>query len=453
VVSPYGRGTTEFRGIGENDVWCVLAEVKRRFRVDEDRIYLTGHSMGGTGSAYIALHRPDYFAAVAPLAAAYGIPWIAANAGHVPFWWIGGELDRDFYKQGVGLGVERMRRLGCPVRFTELPGENHYGVARDFDPVLEWLLQHRRVAHPRAFTFEVDTPLHPRAYWITVETIARPGRVATVRARADSDRAATLELDNVSAVAFWPEPEIFSARDAIVLRIGQQPVFEGRLTPAQEVLLTQGAAGWSTTVRARREISLTAYRNHPIAFAPEALDMQGPEARLANWITDAMRAETGADIALYSRRSYRGLPLPAGTVDLVDLLQCSRPFYQEVLTVRLTGAALLDILEANIQDRAEESGRGLASNLLVQASGLRYSFDRRLPAGQRIVSSTIAPERTYTVALEAQVIHRETIQLAGRFGKLPYETTGVPLPLALYGHAAREKAIRAPREGRVVEVR
>ena len=51
------------------------------------------------------------------------------------------------------------------------------------------------------------------------------------------------------------------------------------------------------------------------------------------------------------------------------------------------------------------------------------------------------------------MIHRETIRLAGRFGKLPYENTGVPFPLALYGHAAREKVLRAPREGRVVEVR
>ncbi len=49
VVSPFGRGATEYRGIGENDLFSVLAEVRARYRIDEDRIYLTGHSMGGSG--------------------------------------------------------------------------------------------------------------------------------------------------------------------------------------------------------------------------------------------------------------------------------------------------------------------------------------------------------------------------------------------------------------------
>ena len=48
AVSPYGRGTSQYRGIGENDIFCVLEDVRKRFRVDEDRIYLTGHSMDGT---------------------------------------------------------------------------------------------------------------------------------------------------------------------------------------------------------------------------------------------------------------------------------------------------------------------------------------------------------------------------------------------------------------------
>ena len=131
--------------------------------VDDDRIYLTGHSMGGTGSADLAFHHPGLFAAVVPIAAARSIRWVAANAGHTPFWWIGGEKDQEIYKIGVAVGIDRMKRLGCPVQFTELPGEGHYGTARDFHRVLGWMGQHRRVAHPKSFTFEVDTALHPRA--------------------------------------------------------------------------------------------------------------------------------------------------------------------------------------------------------------------------------------------------------------------------------------------------
>ena len=37
LVSPHGRGTTEYRGIGENDIFCVLADVQRHYRIDAER--------------------------------------------------------------------------------------------------------------------------------------------------------------------------------------------------------------------------------------------------------------------------------------------------------------------------------------------------------------------------------------------------------------------------------
>src|SRR6185295_4881695 len=121
LASPRGRGTTEYRGIGENDVLCVLADVQRRYMVDRNRIYLTGHSMGGTGAAYLALHHPDLFAAVAPLAAAYSFPWLARNAQTIPFLWIGGAVDNGYYHRGVAAGVERMRKFGVKVTSEAMP--------------------------------------------------------------------------------------------------------------------------------------------------------------------------------------------------------------------------------------------------------------------------------------------------------------------------------------------
>jgi len=453
AVCPNARGNTVYRGMGENAVLCVLEDVQKRFIVDPDRIYLTGHSMGGTGSADLALHHPDLFAAVAPLAAARSIRWLAANAGHVPFWWIGGGADQEYYKMGVAVGVERMKRLGCPVTFTELDGEGHYGTARNFHRVVEWLLQHRRIAHPRAFVFEVDTLLHSRAYWITVDAIARPGTVATVKARADSQHAASLELDNVDAVSFWPDPAVFDLKQPLELRLNSVRIFSDLLSPAQEVAVVRDSAGWKSDVRPRREISLTAYRIHPIAFAPATLDLNGTEARLGNWITDAMRAATGADVALYNHRPDRAsLPIRAGTVDIVDLLQCSLPGDQDLVMVKLSGRDLIEILAANIPDVAAEPAPGIVANPLVQISGANYAFDRRLPPARRVVTTSLDPNKTYRVVMEGQVVERETIRLAGRFKKLKYETTDIPFTLALYGHAVRARQLRSSLEGRVKEL-
>src|SRR3954447_24123854 len=67
VACPFARGTMGYQGIAEQDVYDVLADVKSRYAVDEDRIYLTGASMGGGGALWLGLTRPDLWAAVAPV--------------------------------------------------------------------------------------------------------------------------------------------------------------------------------------------------------------------------------------------------------------------------------------------------------------------------------------------------------------------------------------------------
>lgn len=452
AACPSARGNTNYRGLGENAVFQVLADVKRRFRIDENRIYLTGHSMGGTGATDLALHHPGIFAAVVPIAAARSIRWVAANAEHTPFWWIGGERDQDYYQRGVAVGFERMRKLGYPVRLTELPGESHYGAARDFRPVLAWLRQHRLVAHPKAFTFEVDTLLHPRAYWITVDTIAWPGRIAVAKVRAEEDNVARLVLDNIDAISLWPDPEIFDPVRPWRVVVADATVFTGLVAATQELVLTRAGTEWKAQLRPRREISLVAYRTHPVATAVEPLELNGTESTLGNWIADAMRAATGADLALYNHRlTPPDRPLPAGAIDVVDLLQCSLPGDQDLVTVELTGHDLHEILDANIP--AQDGKNGAAANLLIQISGGRYVFDRRLPPGERIVSSSLDLRRKYVVALEGQVVERETMRLAGRFKQLAWQTTDIPFSVALYGHAAQSRELHAIREGRVTEVR
>jgi hypothetical protein len=196
-------------------------------------------------------------------------------------------------------------------------------------------------------------------------------------------------------------------------------------------------------------LPLTSYRTNPIAHAPEPLDMTGTEARLANWITDAMRAATGADVAFYCRAAYRGLPIPAGTVDVVDIIQCTRPFDQFLVTTELSGREIVEILDDNIQDVAAQARR----NLLVQLSGGSYTFNRLLPPGKRVVANSFDPAKRYKVVMEGQVVERDTtIRLAGRFKKLPHQLTDIPLSLALYGYASLAQPLTARREGRVQEI-
>jgi hypothetical protein len=62
LISPWGRGNLWYVGIAETDIWECIAAIKKLFRVDRRRQYITGHSMGGYGAWHIALRSADVWA-------------------------------------------------------------------------------------------------------------------------------------------------------------------------------------------------------------------------------------------------------------------------------------------------------------------------------------------------------------------------------------------------------
>ena len=70
----YGRGNNAYRWAGEVDVFEALADVKRRFYIDENRITLHGFSMGGAGAYHLGVHHPGLWSSA------------GAGAGFVDFY-------------------------------------------------------------------------------------------------------------------------------------------------------------------------------------------------------------------------------------------------------------------------------------------------------------------------------------------------------------------------------
>ncbi len=126
--------------------------------------------------------------------------------------------------------------------------------------------------------------------------------------------------------------------------------------------------------------------------APEALGRsRARDSALGNWITDAMRAATGVDIAFQNPGGIRA-ELEAGPVTVGDVYEVM-PFDNQVMTVRLTGSQVLDVLEA-----------GVGPTTCIQVSGITFAFDPERPRGERVLEARTAdgarldPARTYLVA-------------------------------------------------------
>src|SRR4051794_25131838 len=86
VASPFARGTMDYSGISERDLYDTLADVQPRSPAPPDRLYLTGISMGGAAVLRLALTRPDLWAAVAAVCPApvTGLNDLAGNALNLP---------------------------------------------------------------------------------------------------------------------------------------------------------------------------------------------------------------------------------------------------------------------------------------------------------------------------------------------------------------------------------
>ena len=72
---------------------ALLQQVTHDYRIDPERVYVTGHSMGGRGALYFAYRLPSRFAAVLALSPPSPIAAWAGKLAHVPLWLFHGSAD------------------------------------------------------------------------------------------------------------------------------------------------------------------------------------------------------------------------------------------------------------------------------------------------------------------------------------------------------------------------
>jgi mannose-6-phosphate isomerase-like protein (cupin superfamily) len=145
VVCPKGRETASmYRGSAEQDVLDVLAEVRRDYRIDANRIYLMGHSMGGYGTWSVAMAHPDLFAALGPISGGGDTAGMVKIKG-IPEYVVHGDDDRTVPVTQSRRMVEAGKAAGANIMYVEVPGGSHVSVAApSFAPMLDFFAKQER---------------------------------------------------------------------------------------------------------------------------------------------------------------------------------------------------------------------------------------------------------------------------------------------------------------------
>lgn len=143
----------------------LLDDVIKDYSVDEDRIYLTGYSMGGYGTWDWVFKNPERFAAISPIAGCvdesdYKRAWRPRN---IPTWIIHGEKDDVVDVNCVYEALEELEKYGANPKVSIHPDKGHnlidiWGSTLTNEKWYDWMLgQNRKQNIPKPVSLETKT--------------------------------------------------------------------------------------------------------------------------------------------------------------------------------------------------------------------------------------------------------------------------------------------------------
>lgn len=214
VVAPTNRRRFGFdwQDWGRLDFLEVLEEIKKNFKIDTNRIYLTGHSMGGHGVWHIGMTHPDIFAAIAPSAGWTSfqlyVPWFLQkselfahpdlikyrdmvlrqdnpllfleNALNLPIYLLQGGADDNVPPIQARMFCKYLTNLGYDYKYNEVKGKGHWWNIDstpgtdcvDSKELMDFLKSKVRNPYPEKVIFKTSNIDHSnKAYWVRIDEL------------------------------------------------------------------------------------------------------------------------------------------------------------------------------------------------------------------------------------------------------------------------------------------
>lgn len=254
VLHPYGRYSNAFKFAGETDVLEAIDDVKRRYRIDEDRIGVRGFSMGGAATWQFAVHYADRWYGANPGAGFAETPrfldvfqkekvrptWYeeklwrlydcdkyALNLAQCPTVAYSGEIDPQ--KQAADVMAEALAKDGIPLMHVIGPQtahKYHPDAAKTVEDRMASLAEAGRERFPRHVRFETYTLKYNRMDWVTLDALGEHWERAHVDARITGDDGVEAKTENVTALtlSFPPGRSPFEATHPVTVTIDGQGI-------------------------------------------------------------------------------------------------------------------------------------------------------------------------------------------------------------------------------------
>ncbi len=265
----YGRGNNAYRWAGETDVFEAFADVRRRFRIDENRVTLRGFSMGGAGAWHLGLHHPHLWSSVGPGAGfvdfyayqkqdpvrdrrpfaqhetlqIYDAVNYSLNAFNVPVCTYGGENDPQLLASTTIQQAAAERNVDLTLLVG--PGMGHKFDPESFRSYMKFHMENSERGRPRfgarrKIRFSTHTLKYSQCDWLQIQEVDQVYQESTVEAEITAEDLLMIDTRNVRLLTI--------ARD-----VAAAVQLDGELLPLREaadgllpdVWFARGEDGWS----------------------------------------------------------------------------------------------------------------------------------------------------------------------------------------------------------------
>jgi pimeloyl-ACP methyl ester carboxylesterase len=263
VAPEWGNGPNPTYSFTANEhaaVVYALRDLRRRFQVDSDRVFLFGYGQGGLMAYDVGLSHPDLFAGVLPMSAApaFFAAKYGSNAQLLPFYVVNGDRTGTSTKDNRTLFKEWVR-WNYPSLYVEYKGRGVEWFGGELQAMFDWMGRKKRARPMRELgrvnssggageEFKTMRPTDNRFYWLTADDIQAnrvndPGRwlpqltPATVQANIYSGNQVHVHTRGINQVSVWLGPSMIDFTKPVTLRVNSRQVGPLPLRPSLETLL------------------------------------------------------------------------------------------------------------------------------------------------------------------------------------------------------------------------
>lgn len=259
--------------------------LKRKYNIDEARVYVTGISDGGTGVYYMALKEPNLWASYLPLNGSIAVirsPQNGAdgemygnNLSNAPLYIVNGELDNLYPVNQVEPHIKWFQSMGVPFVFRPQAGAGHNTAwwPTEREPYETFVRDHPRVAHPPTLSWETErTDKFNRNRWLVIDALRQDESRETelkdrgffqhtkLSGRVDVTRtgnAFEAKVRDVAAFTLLLSPDAIDFSRPVTVTVNGKPAFNGLVKKDPAALLRWSALDNDRTALYGAELRIT----------------------------------------------------------------------------------------------------------------------------------------------------------------------------------------------------